>query len=251
MDLRDLQLEFPAQKFELREVRDHMYQLIAPIFHEDGDMMTIFLEEIDSETIRLSDQGMALMRLSYLFDINTDNKRRILNDTIAAWNGENLNGSISLCVKKKNLFSGIMAFSQLMAQIENLSVLSHENVSSLFYENVSAAIDNMKLPFNYTKDYKVPGLAECQVDFAFFPSEHKPIYLFAVKDTNKAQQAAICCLQFTVNKVWCRSAVVFESLDTISKFARNHLINCVGKVFPDLEGFKEKGKDYFEELIAG
>lgn len=35
----------PANTFHLQEKRPGLFQLIGPVFHEDGDMMSIFLKE--------------------------------------------------------------------------------------------------------------------------------------------------------------------------------------------------------------
>ena len=47
------------------EKRPGIFQLIAPFYHEDGDMLEIYLEGIEGNgKIRISDHGMTIMRLS-------------------------------------------------------------------------------------------------------------------------------------------------------------------------------------------
>ena len=62
-----------------RERRPGVLQLLAPLYHEDGDMMEIYLEPRNGgeERVRICDHGMTLMRLSYSFDLDTPNKERI------------------------------------------------------------------------------------------------------------------------------------------------------------------------------
>ena len=59
--------------FELAERRPGDYQLIVPICHEDGDMVDIYLHQspYGEAYIRICDFGMALMRLSYSYDLST------------------------------------------------------------------------------------------------------------------------------------------------------------------------------------
>src|SRR5271165_3947822 len=64
-----------------RERRPGVLQVLAPLFHEDGDMVDIFLDEpVDgSGKVRIGDHGLTLMRLTYTYDLDTDNKQRIFS----------------------------------------------------------------------------------------------------------------------------------------------------------------------------
>jgi hypothetical protein len=64
-----------------RERRPGVVQVLAPLFHEDGDMVDIFLDEPanGSGKVRIGDHGLTLMRLIYSFDLDTENKQRIFN----------------------------------------------------------------------------------------------------------------------------------------------------------------------------
>lgn len=239
----------PANLFRLEDRTNGSYQLVAPIFHDDGDMMTIFLEEDEDDNIRICDHGMSLMRLSYTFDVDTDRKRKILSDIILGKNAENQDGNLCLRVPRNNIYSGIMNYSNLVSRVCNLDILTRETVADLFYENLNLAIDDMFSQLNYKRNYKVPTHEDFQIDYAFL-SEKKPIYLFGVKDTNKAQQTTITCLQLAKYRVPFKSIVVFENIDMLTKFARNNILNTVGKVFSDIEGFKEGGTEYIESELA-
>ncbi len=64
-----------------RQKRPGITQLILPIYYEDGDMVDIFLEHTEGDLpgnkIKICDFGMALMRLSYSYDIDTPKKEEI------------------------------------------------------------------------------------------------------------------------------------------------------------------------------
>jgi hypothetical protein len=66
---------------KLHAKRPNIYQVVAPVYHEDGDMLDIFATPT-SDGIRFSDYGMTLMRLSYSFDLDTENKMRIFRDLL-------------------------------------------------------------------------------------------------------------------------------------------------------------------------
>lgn len=254
MTIQEILANTPANTFQLHEKRPGTFQLIAPIFHDDGDMVSIYLEKESDNSIRICDHGMSLMRLSYLFDIDSDKKKKVLNDIIANRGASLENGSIELTVSNGNLFSGIMSYSQLVSEVCNMEILSREMISSLFYDYLGESVELIKESKNitYIKDYQVPGQSGMNVDYAFLGNgKVRPIYLFGVKDTNKAQQTAINCLNLTLNDIPHRSVSVFENIDGVTTFARNALINASGKVYSDLASFKKNGASFIATELAG
>ena len=254
MNMHELLANTPASTFRVREKRPGIYQLVAPIFHDDGDMMSIYLEHVDDSAVRICDHGMSLMRLSYLFDVDSDHKKKVLNSIISN-RGANLeNGGLELVVPSEDLFSGIMNFTQLVSEVCNMDILTREMISSMFYEYLGEAIDHISVELNtpVIKDYQLKDHPDINVDYAILGTNGvRPIYLFGVKDTNRAQQAAISCLNLTLRKTPHRSISVFENIDNVSTFARNALLNASGKVYSDLDGFKQSGAGYIAGELAG
>lgn len=57
------------------EKRPGIIQLLAPFYHEDGDMLEIYLETSgENGKVLLSDHGMTIVRLSYEYDILPQDK---------------------------------------------------------------------------------------------------------------------------------------------------------------------------------
>ena len=254
MTIKEMLDNTPADSFHLQEKRPGIYQLIAPIFHDDGDMVSIYLEKETEDTVKICDHGSSLMRLSYLFDVDTDKKKKILNDIIIARGASLENGDIELYTSGTNLFSGIMSFAQLVSEVCNMDILTREMVSSMFYDYLTESIEKIGNTINkqHIRNYEIKNHPEICIDYAFMGNENtRPIYLFGVKDTNKAQQTTINCLTMTLEKIPHKSICVFENMDTVTTFARNSLINATGKVYSDLNSFQNTGAEYISnELIA-
>lgn len=254
MTIYEMLLDTPAKAFQLCEKRPGVFQLIAPIFHEDGDMVNIYLEKKENDLVQISDHGMSIMRLSYVFDIDSDNKRKILDDIVLNRGAHQENGDIQLVVPGTNLFSGIMSFAQLVSEICNMDILSREIVTSMFYDYLGESIELIKkdTKLQYIKDYEVEGHPDIHIDYAFLGNGNvRPIYLFGIRDTNKAQQTTINCLNMKLDNIPHKSVCVFEDIDNISGFARKALLNATGKVYSDLNGFKEDGANYLRLEMAG
>ena len=251
MDLQALLNQTPAKDFKVFERREGMFQLVAPLFYPDGDMLTIFLEEGDNGLIRLCDHGETLMRLSYSFDIDTDKKRNVLDDIILNRSATLLDGDLQLYARPENIFEKIMAYTQLVSEVDNMDILSHENVAQLFYDYLNSFIETLSTSFNIVADYTPPGYSDIQIDYAFLnKGTARPIYLFGVKDTTKALRSTIHCLNLTLHKVPHRSIAVFENMESIERKAKNSLVNAAGKIYADLSGFQETGKEYIENELS-
>ncbi|MDR2771513.1 MAG: DUF1828 domain-containing protein [Clostridiales Family XIII bacterium] len=238
----------PANLFRLQQKSSTKYQLIAPIFHEDGDMMSIFVEE-DGNTVRISDNGISLMRLSYTFDVDTDNKKKQLSAIITAQNADNRNGDLILTVPRSEIYSGVMRYAQMVSQVCNLDILSRETVSDLFYDDLERAIAEHFSKYKFKKDYINPKYKDLPIDYAFLDFD-TPAYLFGAKDTNKANQITICCLSMLRFDVSFKSIAVFNEIDSLNRFARDNLMNVANTVFSNVQGFLERGPDYFKNDLG-
>src|ERR1039457_6315267 len=103
-------------------------------------MMDIFLDiprnfEVNgTQTIRISDHGLTVMRLSYSFEIDTPNKERIF-DRILAENGvQDENGAIVLDAPIESLYPAILQFAQAVSKVCNMRLFKREVLISLFEE---------------------------------------------------------------------------------------------------------------------
>ena len=62
-------------RLQVNEKRPGIYQLFLPLYHEDGDMIEIYLQQENGHW-KISDYAIALMRLSYSYDVDTENKKK-------------------------------------------------------------------------------------------------------------------------------------------------------------------------------
>ncbi len=238
-------------KVSFHEKRPGIFKLIAPLFHEDGDMVDIFLSEIEENKIRISDYGMTIMRLSYTYDLNTENKLKIFNQIVGENKISTNNGNLYVDTKIKNLFSSIMHFSQVVAKISNMSFFKREMIRSLFYEMLDEYIIE-KYDQIYNVKRKIFPLTEredLEVDFSF-ENGKRPIYLFGVKDITKARLVTISNLEFLRNDLAFKSFIVYEDINNINSKDRNRLLSASDKQFPDFEDFKCNGENFLKRETA-
>lgn len=233
--------------FYLKEKREHIFQVFAPLYHADGDMMDIFLTEIpERELVRICDYGLTLMRLSYSFDVDTPNKEKIFNKILSENSIQNENGNLFIDVKPEYIYHGLMQFAQAVSKITNMRLYKREVIHSLFFEMLEEFIMTKLQKYNPQKKfYPLPGHEEYEVDYCF-NNRRRPIYLFGVNNSANARLATISCQKFIAEKLNFSSLIILENLEVIGKKDQARLMSAADKQFPTLEDFKEHAEEYFE-----
>jgi Domain of unknown function DUF1828 len=238
----------------LREKRPGVMQVIAPLFHEDGDMMDIFLDMPkngdDATKIRVTDHGLTLMRLSYTFDIDTPNKEKIFRRILAENGVNDANGELYMQATQESLYTALLQFSQAVSKVGNMRYFKREVLASLFDELLAEFIQAELQRFKPKQNvYPLLDRDDLEVDWGFSPNG-VPLYLFGLKDANRARLATISCLEFQRHNLKFKSIAVHEDVDKLGRKDRNRLTNACDKQFTSLEEFKQNAISYFTRESA-
>lgn len=234
-----------------REKRPGITQLFLPLFYEDGDMVDIFLEKSPSENnVRICDYGMALMRLSYSFDLNTDRKEEIFQKIISENQIAESNGNLFMDVNPESLYPAILQFAQTISKVSSMQLYKREVIQSLFYELLDEFISESLQEYHPQKNVcPIESREDLEVDYEFsVPS--KRLFLFGVKDSAKARLATISCLEFQRNRVPFKSFIVHEDFGGLNKKDRTRITSAADKQFTSLDDFKDNAKQVFEREVA-
>ncbi len=231
--------------------RRGLYQLIAPFYHEDGDMYDLFIEEAPAgQPVRLTDKGLTLMRLSYSYDVDTPNKERIFRQILREHDVQENDGELFMISSHDRTYETIMRFTRAITAITNMALYRREVVRSLFYEMFAEFVRGDLSRFAPVSSFvPISDRDDLDVDF-LIPSDHKPIFLFGSKDDAKARLIAISCLEFLRSNVSFRSVVVHENFESLTSRDRKIITNVVDKQFTDLDDFQKRGPDYLRREVA-
>ena len=252
MNYLDLLKEQFNNQIAFREKRPGILQLIAPLYHEDGDMMDIFLDPVNGsqDRIRICDHGMTLMRLSYSFDLDTENKERIFQKILAENGINEEQGNLYLEAAPDRLYPAILQFAQVITKVSNMQLYKREVIHSLFYELLTEFIEQSLSKFNpHRSTFPIPNRDDLEVDYQF-DIKPRPIFLFGVKDSSKARLATISCLEFQRARIPFKSFVVHEDFENIGRKDRNRITSAADKQFISLDDFKENAEQVFEREAA-
>ncbi|MBK9165930.1 MAG: DUF1828 domain-containing protein [Bryobacterales bacterium] len=232
-----------------RERRPGVVQVLAPLFHEDGDMVDIFLDETGdgSNRVRISDHGMTLMRLTYHYDLDTENKVRIFNRILAENRIAEQDGRLFLEAEPERLYPAILQFAQTVAKVSSMQFFRREAIQSLFYEQLAEFIEERLAAFSpRARVLPIPDHDEYEVDYQL-DAGPRPVYLFGVRDNDKARLATISCLEFQRRRLPFKSVMVHQDFEGgLTKKDRTRITSAADKQFPSLDDFRENGALFLE-----
>ena len=240
-------------RLDFREKRPGIFQLFLPFYHEDGDMVEVYLDLRNGvknnstlSRVRINDFGMSLMRLSYSYEIDTPNKEKILHRILAENNLVEQDGQIIYDAPMDALFPALMQYCQTVAKISNMRQFKREVIESLFYEMLDDFVMSKLGDYNPEKSVTpIPERDDLEVDYQFTPNGH-PVYLFGVKDTAKARLATISCLEFLRVDLRFKSYIVHEDFEKITRKDRSRLTSACDKQFPSLDDFNQNARKFLD-----
>lgn len=231
----------------LEEIKPGISRIYAPFFSEDGDMLSMYLQE-DSRGFSIRDLGSTLMKVTYTFDIDTENKKNILDGIVKSNNGRLEDGELIIDTDIEKLPQAIFQFSQLAAKVSNIDLLQRQNVKSMFYDYLSEFIIDHLSAYTIKSNFAPTGDREIMVDYAI--EAQKPLFIFGVPGTTKAAKVVIGCMEFKRVNLPFRSIIVHENFDSLETYYRNRLTNVADKQYTNLETFKQEGIKYIQDEVA-
>ena len=232
-------------KLAFEQAAPDTLRVIAPFFHEDGEMYDIFLQEIDGR-LQLCDFGMTLMRLSYKTDLDTEGKLRVFSKIIANNGVECDKGNLLMFTSYEHFFTDLMQYQVAISKVTNLDILKRETVSNLFYEQFSSYVSGTlgKKFQKVVQHYHPTDEQHYEVDYAILDKADCPFYILAVKDSLSALRATTLCLKMATLGRRHISIAVHDSAATIAARDKDALTNAVDKQYTSLHDFEENGESF-------
>ncbi len=238
--------------FDVYERRQGKYQLVVPILHEDGDMVDIYLQDSPQgeNYIRICDFGMALMRLSYSYEISSETRQQIF-DSILINNGVQVQeGNLYLDTNLQMLYESVLQFAGCVQKVCSMRYWSRERIQTAFYEDLKDYTTTELVKFNPMPD-KCPleHYEIISVDWSL-THNNRNLYLFGVASDNKAKNVAISLLEFQKAGLPFISLIVHEDMEKLGKKEKLYLTKNADTQYPTLGDFQEKAVSDIERLAA-
>ena len=227
--------------FDVYERRPGKYQLIIPILHEDGDMVDIYLQDSSKgeNYVRICDFGMAVMRLSYTYEINTDSRRRIFESILINSGVQNEEGNLYLDTSLEMVYESILQLAGCVQKVCNMRYWSREIVRSTFYEDLKEYTTTELRKFDPQPDITpIANYELITVDWSLSCNNRK-FYLFGVRGNSKAKSTAIALLELKRAGLLFTSLVVHEDMLELGTKEAAYLTKNADKQYLKLDDFRE------------
>ncbi len=225
-------------------------KVIAPFYHEDGDIIEVFLCE-DCGKYKLSDFGMTLMKLSYYIDIDSDSKVETLNNILNANGIDDNEGVLSLPTSEDTFVEDLSKFCLTIAKVTNMDILSKNFIVSMFTELIDDYFEkNIKTKYNFERKYKPLANSDIVVDYKVEIKGLKaPIFIFPIRTTLQALRTAYDCLEMKEKKLQSINIGICEDYTKIDKKDYKKLTCQLSKCYSDRESFEENIDETISEYI--
>lgn len=237
---------------EVKMVRPNLYQIFCPFYHPDGDMVNIYIKEEGSKTV-IQDMGLTLMRLSYDFELDSENKQKLFREILTNYQvGEEEGNLYLVAAKKEEIFPCVMQLITVVLKVSNLNFLKRETIRSLFYEMFDEFMDSKFKTSNMIKDWQ-PDFDKNQeylAPYAILKKSTKPIVVFPILDNAKCADSTIILLKYENVGLQINTITVFEDQTVIERKKLARLTDAVEKQFSSFEANKDKIGTYIENLIG-
>ena len=219
---------------------DLLWQVDTPWTFPDGDAYSIYVSPGPTGGLRISDQGLTMMRLSYDNDIGKlreGTRGRLLSQVLADAGLQDDEGEFYLDATADALGAGVLRLGQALTRIHDLTFLNRLRVESTFYEDLREKLQELVGTERLTENYVVPGVSNARdypVDY-LVSGGAVPLYLFGVPTRDKAQLATIVLQHLIQARLDFDSMVVFQNAADLPRPYLSRLMNAANDMIDSLD----------------
>jgi len=122
------------------------------------------------------------MRLSYTYDLDTENKQRIFNRILSENRIQEQDGRLFIEAEPERLYPALLQFAQTVAKVSSMTYYKREVIQNFFYEQLAEFVEEKLAGYNPRRNtLPIPDHDEYEVDYQFDIGP-RPLFLFGVKD---------------------------------------------------------------------
>ena len=219
---------------------DALWQVDTPWTFPDGDGYSIYVSQAPTGGLRISDQGLTMMRLSYENDIaklREGSRGRLLTQVLADAGLSEDDGEFYLDATAEELGTSVLRIGQALTRVHDLTFLNRLRVESTFYEDLREKLQTVVGAERLTEGYVLPGVANARdypVDY-FVSGGTLPLYLFGVPNRDKARLATIILQHLVRSGEDFNSMVVFQNAADLPRADLGRLMNAANDMIDSLD----------------
>jgi Domain of unknown function DUF1828 len=229
------------QGIHTRIINPGVFQIFLPYYHEDGDMVDIYLSTVNDRLI-LTDFWQTLMRLSYYTELDWNSRKKLFDYILDSYNVHNSNGKLEITFTDiDELFPNIMELITVITKVSDISFLKQERIKNMFYDYFDQFMNEEianRLHCTVTKDY-VPTIPDINSDYpapyAILRPNEQPILFFPILNEDRCKEAAMTLLYYKTKNFSNKSVAVFNDFSDISAKTSGKLVDLTTRPFSNFD----------------
>ena len=221
-------------------LREGFWRVSTPFRFPDGDSYTLYLQQIASGGLRISDAGSTMMHLSYENDIDKlreGTRGRLLQQVLSESDMQEDDGEFFVDSAIEDLGKSMFRFGQSLTRIHDLTFLNRLCAESTFYEDLRETLRGLVGADQLHEGFvvpEVPRAADYLVDY-FVDSASAPLYLFGVPNRDKARLATIILQHLIGAGRDFNSMIVFQNMADLPRADVSRLTNAANDQVDSLD----------------
>lgn len=237
-------------------VREGVFRVTTPFAFPDGDGYSIYLQQLPSGGLRVSDFGATLMHLSYENDIDKfrDGSRgRLLQQILSDSDLSEDQGEFFIETAVGDLGVSLFRFGQALTRIHDLSFLNRLRSESTFYEDLRETLRSIVSHEQLHEQYVVPDVpraGDYPVDY-LIDGTGTPLYLFGVPNRDKARLATIILQHLIAANKDFNSMIVFQDMSQLPRADVSRLTNAANDQIDSLNAADDLRRKVLRRVTNG
>ena len=239
-DLQSLLCKALCVSANVSLVRDGYWRITTPFAFPDGDTYSMYVQQLASGGVRISDAGSTLMHLSYECEIEKirDGARgRLLQQVLADAAVDEDDGEFFVDTQLNELASSVFRFGQALTRIHDLNVLNKLRAENTFYDDLREMLRALVGVERLHEAFVIPEIpraADYPVDY-FVNGSGTPLYLFGVPNRDKARLATIILQHLLSTEREFNSMIVFQNMAELPRADVSRLTNAANDQVDSLD----------------
>ena len=225
---------------QVRTAEDGLWQVKTPFSYPDGDAYSLYVKQLPTGGLRVTDAGLTLMHLSYdndLDKIREGARGKLLQQILAESDLVEEDGEFFIDGPADHLGLNVFRFGQALTRVHDLTFLNRVRAESTFYEDLRELLKELVGQDRLREGYIVSDIAratEYPVDY-FVSGSQTPLYLFGVPSRDKARLATIILQHLIASGQDFNSMIVFQNMADLPRPDVSRLTNAANDQVDSLD----------------
>ncbi len=239
-DLQDTLCAALCASVSVAQRSEGLWRVDTPWTFPDGDGYSIYIAQSPTGGLRISDQGLTLMRLSYeneIAKLREGTRGRLFAQVLADAGLAEDDGEFFLDSTADELGANVLRLGQALTRVHDLTFLNRVRVESTFYEDLREKLHALVGEERLTEGYVVPDVPNAHdypVDY-FVSGGASPLYLFGVPNRDKARLSTIILQHLVRTGQDFDSMVVFQNAADVPRADLSRLMNAANDMIDSLD----------------